>query len=585
MNSLFAAVLMIASGILQGSHSRCSGGCESCIGLNQVGFYPASEKIAVYRSGNPDITGSFSIVSVPDGNVVYEAEMSDARRSPFSETYTYILDFTGLSRSGTYRILAPGTDCSPVFEVREDIFCGIATDAMKAFYYQRASCEIEERYAGIWSRRSAHPDTSVSVHPSAAGPGRPAGSVISSPGGWYDAGDYNKYIVNSGYTVALLMSLYEDYTEFSENVDLNIPESCDDVPDILNEVYWNLSWMLTMQDPYDGGVYHKLTTDSFEDFISPDECRKRRYVVQKSLQASLQFSASMAQASRLFSSFGRSYPGFSEKCKEAAVRAFAWSLGHSDAFYSQQEINREFKPEIYTGEYGDRNASDEFFWAAAELYLLTGEDMYISSLKKHLPEKFLLPTWQNVTGLGYMTCLRHRDRFSGILDIDAMAGKLDSFLVRKVRGTEKSYYMVPAGRTADDYSWGSNSESFAVLGAVMMFRYARTGDRKLLANAVRTADYLLGRNPSGYCFVTGSGHKSPLHIHHRISAADGIDAPVPGLLVGGPNTGRQDKCVYPFPEPDRSYADVTESYASNEIAINWQATLVYLLWSICSSMK
>src|SRR5439155_20475467 len=80
----------------------------------------------------------------------------------------------------------------------------------------------------------------------------------------------------------------------------------------------------------------------------------------------------------------------------------------------------------------------------------------------------------------------------------------------------------------------------------------------------------------GYCFVAVAGKKSPMHPHHRPSVADGIEEPVPGLLAGGPNPGRQDKCSYEFTETEASYVDSDCAYAANEIAINWNAPMVYL---------
>src|SRR5690606_23356989 len=128
----------------------------------------------------------------------------------------------------------------------------------------RASMELEEEYAGAWSRPAGHPDTQVEIHTSAAGKDRPAGTFIPSPGGWYDAGDYNKYIVNSGITTGTLLSAYEDFPAYFNALELKIPESKNNLPDLLDEVLYNLRWMLSMQDPADGGVYHKLTTADFE---------------------------------------------------------------------------------------------------------------------------------------------------------------------------------------------------------------------------------------------------------------------------------------------------------------------------------
>ena len=148
--------------------------------------------------------------------------------------------------------------------------------------------------------------------------------MISSPGGWYDAGDYNKYIVNSAYSIGLMQAIYARFPDYFIRQRVNIPESGNHTPDLLDEMYYNLKWMLTMQDPADGGVYHKLTTPSFEGFIKPTECKQPRYVVQKSVTAALDYAAALAQASVLFAPYEEDYPGFSEVALQAAERAYAW---------------------------------------------------------------------------------------------------------------------------------------------------------------------------------------------------------------------------------------------------------------------
>src|SRR5690606_16621024 len=156
-----------------------------------------------------------------------------------------------------------------------------------------------------------HPDSQVLVHASAASDKRPEGTVISSARGWYDAGDYNKYIVNSGITMGTLLSGYEDFPEYWNSISLNIPESKNQVPDLLDEVLWNLRWMLTMQDPHDGGVYHKLTNSKFDSMVMPHEATNIRYVVQKSTGATLDFAAVMAQSARVYKKFEAQFPGLS----------------------------------------------------------------------------------------------------------------------------------------------------------------------------------------------------------------------------------------------------------------------------------
>lgn len=577
INHLLTSITVLSTFVSQAQESMP----DLNLNVNQVGFYPQTEKIAILSSDNPKISGKFKIISLSDNKCVYTDRLSKSRKSPYAESFTYIIDFTPLTTPGIYYISVNGRSLKKTFQIRKDAFRDIRNAALKAFYYQRASTELQEKYAGRWKRPGGHPDSTVLVHPSASNLSRPQDSVISSPGGWYDAGDYNKYIVNSGYTVAVLMSLYEDFTTTAKSVSLNIPESGNSVPDILDEIRWNLEWMLTMQDPSDGGVYHKLTTDSFEGFISPENCRKTRYVVKKSVTAALQFAGSMAQASRIFAPYDNE---FATECANAAIQAFEWAVSNPDATYRQTQINKLYEPDIRTGEYGDENTSDEWFRASSELYLLAKDSKYLECLKQNLPASFILPGWQNASGLGVMTCLRHKSIFDSSVDTDFMIRQIDNFLFNNIESVEKSYYQVPFGTKENDYVWGSNSRA-ASLGSVMMFRYSQSGDRRLLENALRISDYLMGRNPTGYCFITGFGEKSPKNIHHRISACDNIAEPIPGLLVGGSNKGMEDRCNYPYDQPDLAYIDIINSYASNEIAINWQANLVYLLTSITQYLQ
>jgi len=132
------------------------------------------------------------------------------------------------------------------------------------------------------------------------------------------------------------------------------------------------------------------------------------------------------------------------------------------------------------------------------------------------------------------------------------------------------------GDSVKDFNWGSNSNA-ANQGIALINAYFITKDKKYINGALSNLDYILGRNATGYSFLTGIGSHSTMHPHHRPSVADGIEEPVPGLLAGGPNPGRQDKCSgYQHFEPETTYLDDACSYASNEIAINWNAPLVYL---------
>ncbi len=552
---------------------------ELKIRLNQVGFYPDAPKVAVVAW---DHAGEFVIIDTSTGEEVYKSSLSGPHRSDYSLNVTRIADFSEVIKPGTYKLNVTGLGYSYPFEIRPAVFNGLAKALIKGYYFQRMSTPLLPEYAGKWSRAEGHPDTVVIIHPAAASPGRLAGSTISCPRGWYDAGDYNKYIVNSGITMGTLLSLYEDFPVYFDSLYTNIPESNDMVPDLLNEILWNLRWMLTMQDPYDGGVYNKVTNPDFDGMIMPSTAVMPRYVVPKGTAATLDFAAVMAQAGRIFKKFKKELPGLSDSCMNSAARAWEWAVNNPNVAYNQNLMNKEFTPVVNTGGYGDSGFSDEFIWAAAELYVSTKKRSYYTAYNIFPDTLMPLPSWGNVRLLGYYTLARYAKNLKGEAkrDYPMLKDRLVGAADRLAEGVYDRAYQVVMGKTARDFVWGSNSVA-ANQGILLIQAYKMTGDRKYPDFALGNLDYIMGRNATGYSFVTGVGQKTPMFIHHRQSEADRIAEPVPGLLAGGPNPGQQDGCkTYPSKIPDESYTDSVCSYASNEIAINWNAPAAYLAGAI-----
>lgn len=556
---------------------------EGSIHVNQVGYYPTQEKIAVVNDG---VVDEFVIIDT-EGQEVFSGAPSYTATTEWSDKTRTVLDFTPLTQPGEYRLTAGGD--TAYVRIADDVLKPLADDALRSFYYQRSGMPIEEQYAGKWHRPAGHPDDSVTLHPSAYGPVRDASTVLVSSKGWYDAGDYNKYIVNSAFTVGLMMDVYQMFPEYFNAQNVNIPESGNSTPDLLDEIMYNLEWMLTMQDPDDGGVYHKLTTDSFEGFIMPADCKKPRMVVQKTVTATLGFAAVMAQASRIYSAYEADYPGFPEKALEAAKAAVRWSLANREAFYRQEKLD----PPVSTGAYGDMDAADEIFWVASEMYLATGDNRYFEKAFITAPNEFVTPTWGQTSGLGVMAWLLPNVAAPTPASpdpefVERMRSLLITYANSAIKGADNSAFHAPYGNKAFDFHWGCLSEKACNTGIALVLAYELTGNEAYLANAYRNMNYVLGVNPTGYCYVTGHGTNSPMHPHHRISAADGIDDPIPGFLVGGPNPGQQDKndgALYSSDLPDESYSDSDPSYASNEIAINWSASLVGLSSALDASAK
>ncbi len=530
--------------------------------IPQTGFKTSLNKIAVVRAQ----TDSFTVEDL-NSQVVLKGKFSESVLWPFSDEKVRKADLSEIRIPGDYYLTVKGSSEKTAFGIYEYTYSDIADAAVRALYYNRCSYPIDPQYGGKWARKAGHPDTRVYIHKSAVSEGRPEGFVVSSPGGWYDAGDYNKYIVNSAISTYTMLLAYQMYPEFWNKRCLNIPESGNVIPDVLDETLYNLRWMLTMQDT-DGGVYHKCTTLAFEGFIMPEEAYEKRYMIQKNTAATLDFAATMAYASRLLSKFPKALPGLADSCKNAAMKAWEWSKLHPSILYRQPA-------DVSTGAYGDMNIKDEWFWAGVEMSILAGKN-FPDSLLKVL--KFKTPSWGSVGTLGLISAITSKDQI-GSGQYNSCKKLFFEYTDGLVTISEKAAYPV----SLDYFAWGSNSD-VANQGLLKMVAYAVQPDQKYLFSATNDMNYLTGVNPTGYCYITGFGKKSSMNIHHRPSATDKILDPVPGFLAGGPNTVVFIDCpdAKRSKLPALSYVDEVCSYSTNEIAINWNTPLVFLSGALSS---
>ncbi len=577
------AFFLIASGGFSGCQSSANNQLPalrdpSLIHLNQIGFSPASPKVAVVQAADAE---TFELRNQDLTETFYQGMLDSVAISPYSGKSSRVADFSSFDQTGSYVLVVPGVGISHPFVIGDQVLFPMAVASLKAFYYQRASLDLPETYAGKWARKGGHPDDRVMIHASAASSGRPTGSLIASPRGWYDAGDYNKYIVNSGITTATLLSLYEDFPAYFDTLGINIPEQHNEVPDLLDEILWNLRWMLSMQDTEDGGVYHKLTTPNFEGMVAPIEARQQRYVVQKGTAATLNFAGVTAQAARIFAAWESSLPGLADSCLQAARLAWEWAEAHPDVRYDQSAMNKQFSPPIVTGAYGGNHLPGAKSWAAIELYLSTQDTSYLRNWKPLKDEEVTVPGWSNVGMLGYYSLLRCASRLPEDFQprLDTIRRQVMGLATALAAGSATHPYRTPMGGRVSDYVWGSSAVA-ANQGILLLQAYRMSENPALWEAALANMDYLLGRNATGYSFVTGFGSRTPLDPHHRLAKADGIAEPLPGFLAGGPNPGKQDGCNYPSDAADECYVDDVCSYASNEIAINWNAPLVYLAFAL-----
>lgn len=541
--------------------SSCAAEQSPLLKVNQSGYLNQGQKLAVIPGKSQQ---AFQLVALPSGQIVFKGQSSEAQLwDPAGETVS-IADFTQVQTNGHYRLEVTGL--TPVeLQIAAQPYAQLHDAAIKAYYFNRASQQLDPAYAGVWARPAGHPDDQVKIHASAASASRPTGTVVQSPKGWYDAGDYNKYIVNSGISTFTLLDAWTDFKDFYRQRQWTIPESGNSMPDLLDEVVWNLDWMSSMQDPADGGVYHKLTNLNFDGTVMPHQAVAPRYLVQKTTAAALNFAAVMAKASRVLSEFEAQQPGKAALFRQQAIKAWQWASKNPAIYYQQPA-------DVRTGAYGDKELADEFAWAAAELYLLTGEQPYLQQFFQ-LAQPVQTASWASVAALGYFSLAKEANRLTPEqrqLVFSAITAVADQFVAQH----QASAYKV--AMVQEDFVWGSNA--VAMNKAILLYKANQITAKASYVEAMQgLLDYVLGRNPLDLSYVTGFGAKNPQHIHHRPSEADGIKAPVPGWLAGGAQPGQQDKCKYNSKLPAKSYVDDECSYASNEVAINWNAPLVYIL--------
>lgn len=537
------------------------------IKINQIGYLPLGEKIAIVPNIDVDI---FSLISVDTNETVFEGTLTEALNWPVAGSEKHKqANFSAFTQSGNYIIRVQGIVDSMPFAINDGIYSEILRSALKSYYFNRASIDIIQPYAESWPRIAGHNDVSVLVHSSAASTNTPSGTALSASKGWYDAGDYGKYVVNSGISTYTLMATFEQQADLYKNLSLNIPESNDQLPDIFNEILWNLAWLEKMQDN-DGGVFHKLTTLDWPGIEMPQEDNRDRYVIGKSTAATLNYAAVFAMASRIANQYQEQLPGKSEQWLISAKNAWQWANNNPSQYYQQPS-------DVQSGEYGDNVLTDEFSWAAAELFLSTNDNEYYLQYQQYAANITVdVPNWRNVGYLALSSLLRSGEMLITTEDFIQLKAKQKT-LAEKIH-TEHIQSSYLTAMTISDFVWGSNSVAMNK-AYVLLEGYNIHQDIRYKNAASGLLDYILGKNPTDYSFVTGFGDLTPIAPHHRISEADAVDAPIPGMLVGGPNPGQQDSCKYPNNAPAKSYLDDWCSFASNEIAINWTAPLVYVLAS------
>lgn len=608
-----ALPLLLACAALAATTTTRAEEPPSPIRLNQTGLESMGPKRAMLA--DPSAAPLAWTLTDAKGRTVAKGRTRVFGDDAASAEHVHQIDFSTFRGQGDgYRLHVGDRTSRPfVLSATSD---GTLTRAGLAFFYQqRSGVPIEARFVERpdLARPAGHaPDKATCFDKTdqrgQTWPG--CDYTLDATGGWYDAGDQGKYVVNGGISVWTLVNAYERAKLGGRKTALaafadgsaRIPENANGVPDLLDEARFELEFLLAMQvsdgktamvpvghQPYDAktlvltaidasGMAHQKIADEHWTGLptAPAEDRETRYLYYPTTGATLNLAAVAAQAARVWKDVD---PAFSARCLQAARRAFAAAQRHPD-IYAYDRFSG-------SGGYGDGDLTDEAYWAAAELFATTGEAAYAKLLRDSplflaSPTAGAKPTgdisWGSVGALGTITLALTPNALTQAEVATARANLVASARAY-AEAAQGQGYALPYASPA--YPWGSNS---AILNRALVLglAYDFTGEQIFRDRAVDAMDYILGRNPLDRSYVTGFGARPMRHPHHRFWAQQAdprYPAPPAGVLSGGPNSSSMTDTVAETMKgkcaPQTCWTDDYRAFTQNEVTVNWNAPLVW----------
>lgn len=578
---------------------------RSDIMTNQLGYFEKMDKKATLLSDSPSPV-KFELKD-SSGKVVFNDESDPKGLDADSGDSVHELDFSDFEKTGTYYLETADGAKSREFEISNGkMYSYMLYDSLNYFYQNRSGIEIESQYitsgdAASLARAAGHATDAATIEQTWGYSGSSGTQDVS--GGWYDAGDHGKYVVNGGISLWTMQNQYEtalkngSESAFADGT-MSMPESGNGYPDLLDEARYEMEWMFKMMvkdGDYANMAYHKVHDVKWTALaLAPADDPEERIIKPPTTAATLNMAACAAQAYRLWKDID---PTFAEQCLSNAKLAY-------DAAKKHPEMYAPLDENIGGGPYGDDDVSDEFYWAACELFLSTGDAAYKSDMTSS-PHYMKLDVklsggedvdssgsfnWGHTAALGSLSLALNTDKLY-TSENEKLSSSICSTAEYFEELAEKQGYGQPyesgtINYTIDrkGYIWGSNS-FIANNCIILAYAYQLSGDDDYLDAAISGMDYLLGRNPMDYSYVTGYGSHAAANPHHRWwskQADENFPAAPNGVLVGGPNSGMQDPWVRGSGwkpgeiAPAKCYMDNIEAWSVNECTINWNAPLAWL---------
>ncbi|MBN2771123.1 MAG: glycoside hydrolase family 9 protein [Spirochaetes bacterium] len=606
---------------------------SSIIRVNQLGYLPkAVKRTSIVLGDEEPVAGDeVPVVVVEEVNGSWRSTDVALVRHAFDQDageYVAVVDFTSIEREGVYKIRASydgETVYSHKFIIGSDIYAGLKKHAVDYFYYNRIG-EVEARYAArpdlAREKGNNHTGTFASLSESdlysndfgdaAADYQNLIGPAFTAniQSGWYDAGDYGLYVVNGGIAAWTLLNLYERMPDAFGDGSLPYRTSANQTPDIIEVVDDELRFMLAMQRS-DGMVHHKIHKLAWSEFPNtPAEDAGERKIFPVSTAATLNFGAVAAQASRIYMKLSKEATGTAasdliEKAEQYLTAAEkAWSAARANpAIYAPSP---RWQPG--GGPYDDTHVADEFYWAAAELFVTTGKQVYLDYLQSsdyYLQMESRLSageddgyygsfTWGNTAGMGTVSLSLAAPGYDAgnsnesiVFVTESMKTTARNNIISAadvwIQNINTQGYSTPIKAVDGSYPWGSNSFVLNI-SIALAYAFDYSADIKYINGIAESMDYVLGRNAMDTSYITGYGERTVKNPHHRVWAnqlGDQFPEPAPGAISGGPNNGGH--CPYGYSylrydeiAPQKSYIDSIQAWSTNEVTVNWNAPLTWV---------
>lgn len=538
----------------------------AAVRVNQVGYMPNMPKIAVVVDGGR----TFTVKKTDTDEIVYSGVIRKGSFDFVSGDNVNYADFSAVTERGKYYLEVDESIRSYNFDIADNVYVGVKNAMIKALYYNRCGCGLEEKYAGVFKHDKCHTEKAVLYSDKSVN--------LDVSGGWHDAGDYGRYSITAATTLGHLLNAYELFPESFED-ELNIPESGNGVPDLLNECRYELEWLLKMQNKETGGVYHKSATLQFAWGKMPEDDKQTVYVFHETTPDTAGFAAVCAMASRIYSEYDKE---FSQNLLQASLAAWDWLEENPE------HIGYTNTPDDVSGEYGDANSDDERYWAAAELYRTTGDkkfnDAFIELFNNGSADKMGLGWYEN-SGFGSLAYLFTTEYPTDEQTITKLKARFKAEADKLYTRSLSDGYQL--GMNLTDYVWGSNmvimNNTIRLIVANMLESNSEY-DKVISENF----NYLLGKNATGYSYVTGFGENAFRNPHLGTTFADNVDEPVPGWVAGGPNStwdcSPYDASIKLLPSDTpyaKAYVDDVGSWTTNEVDICWNSPAVFVAAYLC----